>query len=143
MFNIGIGELLVVLVVAFVVVGPDDLPKVARWLGTQLRRLRVLLRDIKAETGWDEVEKEVQDVQREVRQTVRELDVTTDLRDAAKDVKSEIDGISRDMKQDFRQLNDAVKSETRALDDEVREAVGPADQGVGSENGKEQQEEIA
>lgn len=143
MFNIGIGELLVVLVVAFVVVGPDDLPKVARWLGTQLRRLRVLLRDIKAETGWDEVEKEVQDVQREVRQTVRDLDVTGDLRQAAKDVKGEIDGISRDMKQDFRQLNDAVKSETRALDDEVREAVGPADQVVGSENGKEQQEEIA
>ena len=143
MFNIGIGELLVVLVVAFVVVGPDDLPKVARWLGTQIRRLRVLLRDIKAETGWDEVEKEVQDVQREVRQTVRELDVTGDLRQAAKDVKGEIDGISRDMKQDFRQLNDAVKSETRALDDEVREAVGPTDQGVGSENGKEQQEEIA
>lgn len=141
MFNIGIGELLVVLVVAFVVVGPDDLPKVARWLGTQLRRLRVTLRDIKAETGWDEVEKEVKDVQREVRQTVRELDVTADLRDIAKDVKGEIDGISRDVKQDFKQLDDAVKSETKALDDEVCEAVGQPEHSIRSET--EQQEEIA
>ena len=40
MFNIGVGEILIVLVVAFVIVGPDDLPKVARWLGRQVRRPR-------------------------------------------------------------------------------------------------------
>lgn len=141
MFNIGIGELLVVLVVAFVVVGPDDLPKVARWLGTQLRRLRVLLRDIKAETGWDEVEKEVQSVQREVRQTVREIDVSADLRDAAKDIKGEIDDISRDMKQDFKRLDDAVKVEARTLDDEVHEAVGAPSEGARDGKGTEQREE--
>ena len=51
MFNIGLGELLIVLVVAFVIVGPDDLPRVARWLGRQVRRLRTLIRDIKATFG--------------------------------------------------------------------------------------------
>ena len=50
MFNIGFGEILIVLLVAFVIVGPDDLPKVARWLGRQVRRLRTLIRDIKQET---------------------------------------------------------------------------------------------
>ena len=36
MFNIGFSELLLVLLVAFLVVGPKDLPKVARW--TKSRR---------------------------------------------------------------------------------------------------------
>ena len=122
MFNIGLGEILVVLVVAFVIVGPDDLPRVARWLGRGVRRLRLLMRDIKRETGWDEVEKEVREVRRDVRDTVRELDVTSEIRDAAKDVKAEIGGISRDVDRDLRKLDGEVKSGVRTLDAEVRAA---------------------
>ena len=32
--NIGFGELIMILLVAFLVVGPKDLPKVARWLAS-------------------------------------------------------------------------------------------------------------
>ena len=38
--GLGLGEIILILILAFVVVGPDDLPKVARWLGRQVRRLR-------------------------------------------------------------------------------------------------------
>jgi len=128
MFNIGLGEILLVLVVAFVIVGPDDLPKVARWLGRQLRRLRTLIRDIKAETGWDEVEKEVREVQRDVKQTMREMDVTADLKDAVKDVQGELKSISRDMEKDVRQLDREMKQDAQAMDREVREALRPTDE---------------
>lgn len=39
MFNIGFSELLLVLLVAFLVVGPKDLPKVARWLGRTVKKI--------------------------------------------------------------------------------------------------------
>ena len=52
MFNIGFSELLLVLLVAFLVVGPKDLPKVARWLGRTVKKSRRLLNEIKKESGW-------------------------------------------------------------------------------------------
>ncbi len=126
MFNIGAGEILLVLVVAFVIVGPDDLPRVARWLGRMVRKLRTLIKDIKAETGWDEVEKEVREVQKDVKQTVREMDISADLKDAVKDVNQEINGISKDMKADFKALDQQTKADMKALDDDIRAATGPA-----------------
>ena len=126
MFNIGVGEILIVLVVAFVIVGPDDLPKVARWLGRQVRRLRTLIREVKAETGWDELEKEVKDAQREVKTTVRELDVSADLKSAVKDVKGELESASKGVEQDIRQVDQGLKQELKAADDGVREAVKAA-----------------
>ena len=126
MFNIGAGEILLVLVVAFVIVGPDDLPRVARWLGRMVRKLRTLIRDIKAETGWDEVEKEVREVQKDVKQTVREMDISADIKDAVKDVNQEINGISKDMKADFKALDQQTKADMKALDDDIRAATGPA-----------------
>ena len=53
LFNIGFAELLLVLVIAYVIVGPKDLPRVARWLGRMVRRARQLIREIKSEVGWD------------------------------------------------------------------------------------------
>ena len=40
MFNIGVSELLVILLIAFLVVGPKDLPKVARALARFIRYLK-------------------------------------------------------------------------------------------------------
>ena len=71
MFNIGFSELLLVLLVAFLVVGPKDLPKVARWLGRTVKKSRRLLNEIKKESGWDELEKEVRDVQQGRREAGR------------------------------------------------------------------------
>ena len=48
LFNIGFAELLLVLVIAYVIVGPKDLPRVARWLGRMVRRARQLIREIKS-----------------------------------------------------------------------------------------------
>ena len=114
MFNIGIGELLMVLVVAFVIVGPDDLPRVARWLGRQVRNLKRMLREIKQETGWDEVEKEVRDISRDVKHTVKQVDISADLRDAAKDVKAEVKGVAGDVKESVKALDGEISSAEQA-----------------------------
>ena len=62
MFNIGFAELLLVLIIAYVIVGPKDLPKVARWLGRMVRTARQLIRELKAEVGWDEMMAETSDI---------------------------------------------------------------------------------
>ena len=126
MFNIGVGEILIVLVVAFVIVGPDDLPRVARWLGRQVRKLRTLIRDIKAETGWDELEKEVNEVRKDVRTTVREMDISADLKDVAKDVKGEIESASRGVEKDLKEVDRDLKRDLEKADGEVRAAVKEA-----------------
>lgn len=83
MFNIGFSELLLILLIAFVIVGPKDLPKVARWLGRAVKRLRRMMAELKSEIGLDELEKEAAEVKRETQQIRQELDVTGEMKDAA------------------------------------------------------------
>jgi sec-independent protein translocase protein TatB len=53
-FNVGPGELIVILIVALVLLGPDKLPEMARSVGKGLRELRKATEDIK-----DQVETEM------------------------------------------------------------------------------------
>ena len=87
MFNIGFAELLLVLVIAYVIVGPKDLPRVARWLGRMVRRARQLIREIKSEVGWDEMMAETEEVRRDIDATLKETDITADLKDAGKTLR--------------------------------------------------------
>ena len=98
MFNIGFSELLLVLLVAFLVVGPKDLPKVARWLERTVKKSRRLLNEIKKESGWDELEKEVRDVQHDVKDTVKQGDVSAELREAKKSVQDSAEKFDKDTK---------------------------------------------
>ena len=98
MFNIGFSELLLVLLVAFLVVGPKDLPKVARWLGRAVKKSRRLLNEIKKESGWDELEKEVRDVQHDVKDAVKQGDVSAELHEAKKSVQDSAEKFDKDTK---------------------------------------------
>lgn len=45
--NLGLGEIAVVLLIAFVVVGPKDLPKIARAIAKAVRQLKGLYRSVR------------------------------------------------------------------------------------------------
>ena len=108
MFNIGMMELLVVLLVAFLVVGPQDLPKVARWIARQIKSLKKLIREIKKETGWDEFAKEFRDTADDVKATVQDADVRHDLDAAA---------------QELRGTAAEIGSEVNKASDELRKSI--------------------
>ena len=116
MFNIGMMELLLVLLVAFLVVGPKDLPKVARWIARQVKALRRLIREIKAETGWDEFAKEFRDTKEDLESVVKDADITGELNDAAASVRSAVD----DVRQEVKGVQQEVNAAARQLDDEVK-----------------------
>ncbi|MBR4537494.1 MAG: twin-arginine translocase subunit TatB [Clostridia bacterium] len=91
------------LLIAFLVVGPKDLSKVARWLGRMVKKLRLLIREVKKETGWDELEKEFKDTKSDMDDTFKEvkkdLDISSELKDAGKEWKASVKGVQDELKQ--------------------------------------------
>ena len=109
MFNLGMMEILLVLAVAFLVVGPKDLPKVARWLARQIKSMKKLLREIKKETGWDEFAKEFKDVADDVKSVVKEADVREEVASATDELRSTIDGVRKEVDATSRELNKKIE----------------------------------
>lgn len=103
MFNIGAAELILLLLIAFVVVGPKDLPKVARALGRFVRYIREMIEEVKKETGFDEVADELKGVERDVKQTIKSADIRPDLQKTQLDINKELKSIEKDISfKDFK-----------------------------------------
>ena len=104
-------EIILLLIIAFVVVGPQDLPKVARALGRFVRYIRTMIEEIKRETGFDEVAEELKGVSREIQQDLKAADIRQDLKDA----KKEID-------QSLKAAGDAV--DAGGIEKEIKKGLG-------------------
>ncbi len=80
MFGFSLSELIVVIVVALVVIGPKDLPKMLRKLGQYSGKLRRMASDLRAQSGIDEALRTegLADPIAEIRKLARgELDAVT------------------------------------------------------------------
>ena len=110
MFNLGMMEILLVLAVAFLIVGPKDLPKVARWRARQLKSLKKLVREIKKETGWDEFAKEFKDVAEDVKSTVKDADIHTDIQSSADELRDTVKAVQKDIKQASDELKKDIET---------------------------------
>ena len=119
MFNIGFSELIIVLLIAFLVVGPKGLPKVARWLGRMVKKLRQMIQEVKKETGWSDLEKEYKDTKNDVEKAVKDLkddlDVTKELKDAADDVNKSVKSVADELHSTGKDL----EAETKAIEEET------------------------
>lgn len=91
MFDIGFSELLVIAIVALVVLGPERLPKAARFAGLWVRRARAQWHSVKAELerdlAADEMRRSLQDAQDAMR------GVGDSVRNADADIRREFDGV--------------------------------------------------
>src|SRR5512137_2133355 len=59
MFNLGIGEILVIAIILIIVVGPDRLPELMRNLGKALHGIQKANRDLQASVGLDQLRREL------------------------------------------------------------------------------------
>ena len=82
--NLGFGELLLILVIAFVVVGPKDLPKVARAIAKVLRQLKGMYAELKSELDLDT---ELSQIKNQVRTQAPALDDLSDIRREIQSIK--------------------------------------------------------
>lgn len=121
MFDIGFSELLVIAVVALVVLGPERLPKAARFAGLWVRRAR---------NQWDSVK---QELERELQaeEIKRQMqDVRQGMQDTENQLRASGEAIRREAAQ-AQQQGDALAQETRApapadLPPHVSQAQQPA-----------------
>lgn len=97
MFDIGFSELLLIAVVALVVLGPERLPKAARFAGLWVRRARnqwdSVKQELERELHAEEIKRNLQDVRQSMQQA------ETELRDQARQVQSGADDFKREVEQ--------------------------------------------
>ncbi len=105
MFNIGFAELILVLLIAFLVVGPKDLPKVARALGRFVKYLKTKWAEFVEETDMADTISELKGVKQDLEKTVRDVDPSADL----KKTQNELD-------QTMNEIKKAVKNRKPPVD---------------------------
>jgi sec-independent protein translocase protein TatB len=93
MFDVGFSELLIIAVVALVVLGPERLPKAARFAGLWVRKARAQWYSVKSELelelAQDEMNKHLQSVENSIKAPMQELQ--HDLQQAETDIQRGFD----------------------------------------------------
>ena len=89
MLNVGPLELLVVLAVALIVVGPERLPELARSIGRVLRQFRDVQNEVRSMVS-SEVNDEMRDAANEFRQVTGGIKKATDVKGAVRRTKQTI-----------------------------------------------------
>ena len=123
MFNIGFGELVLILIIALVVFGPGKLPEISRALGKSVREFR---------QAADTFSKEMMSETEDTRQAVRTVT------DTAAETKKEITVAAEETKQAFiapKKDITAVAEETKQAFTEPLTQVKPVKTAVTKENG--------
>jgi sec-independent protein translocase protein TatB len=68
MFNIGFSEALIIFLVALIVLGPEKLPEVGRFLGKLSLEVKKAIDELKRELELEEVEKDLQEAKKEIEE---------------------------------------------------------------------------
>jgi sec-independent protein translocase protein TatB len=82
-FGFSFGELIVLVIVAIVVIGPKDLPRVLRQMGRWAAKLRRMASDMRAQSGIDEV--------------LRTEGLAQDIAEIRKLARGELDNVNREL----------------------------------------------
>ena len=79
-FDISGGEIFVILLVVFIVFGPDKIPEIARWIGKSVNEIKRATSEIT-----EEITKETKDI----RETTDKL--KSDIRNATRDITKSVE----------------------------------------------------
>jgi sec-independent protein translocase protein TatB len=113
MFGIDGWELLIIGVIAVIVLGPERLPKAARFAGLWVRRARAQWYSVKSELERELATEELQRTLRETRQAAAEIDA--EVRSAGEEARREFDSMRAQIADDGRRGDDPAGPETTAV----------------------------
>ena len=89
--SIGFGEIIIILLVAFFVVGPKDMPKVARTLARVVKKVRNMMKSVteefEEELDLEETKKAVGSVSEEYKRVQEQVNRLSSVKDAVDLVK--------------------------------------------------------
>lgn len=129
MFDIGFSELFLIAIVALVVLGPERLPKAARFAGLWVRRARAQWYSVKSELENELASEELKRTLRDTRQAVADIDA--DIRTAQAEARREFDSmqsqIERDDTDDSADSTALIDSDDKRIIDESFPDDGSSD----------------
>jgi sec-independent protein translocase protein TatB len=109
MFDIGFSEIFVIAIVALLVLGPERLPKAARFAGLWVRRARAqwysVKSELESELAADELKRSLRETQDSLRETQQELSANLDearnrIKREQEALQRELDALDRDVRSD-------------------------------------------
>jgi len=103
MFDVGFNELIIIAIVALIVLGPERLPKAARFAGLWVRRARAQWYSVKAEL---ERELAAEDLRRGLDKPLAEL------RPELENLQQELQGQMKSLEQDLAKPAEPTNSST-------------------------------
>ena len=130
MFDIGFSEIFVIAIVALLVLGPERLPRAARFTGLWVRRARAQWYSVKAE-----LESELADdeLKRSLARTREELrDIRSDLQNRGRELQDELRREGADIEQAVKSTPAAPSTPPAA--DATTESAGSTDAVVRSDD---------
>ena len=104
MFDIGISELMIIMVVALVVIGPERLPKVARTLGHLWGRAQRYVNGVKADIERDMAVEEFRQLQQKVQAEASAAEASF------KQGTQDVDKQMREIDDEFSKLSSSAES---------------------------------
>ncbi len=90
MFELGIGEMLVIAIVIVVLFGPDKLPSIARDLGQGVRKMKGAVEDMKTEI-MKEVDNPVSEIKKEIEKVKADANPLQDINNTLAETKEEVE----------------------------------------------------
>ena len=100
MFSFGWGEILLILLVVIIVVGPKDIPKFLRQIGNLSKSIKKISREFKSSLNQIAEETDLKDVKNsitEVTDLKKELDIKSSLKNEINTIKETISSVEEDV----------------------------------------------
>jgi len=117
MFDVGFSELLIIAVVALVVLGPERLPKAARFAGLWVRKARAqwyaVKSELELELAQDEMKKHLQSVENSIKAPMQELQ--QDLQQAETEINQSLDDVAADAPEPLERPAEGAGPEPRTF----------------------------
>jgi Sec-independent protein translocase protein TatA len=108
------------------VVGPGDLPKIARWLAKTLKRIRGTIKQFTDALNMEDDLREVKEAGKMLKDTIHDLN-------PAAEVTDEIEKFKRETKKELNVLGDLTDLKNISLTDEKKTEKPPKDDGLKQE----------
>ncbi len=98
MFNIGISEAIIIFIVAFLVVGPNDLPKIAKYIAKTIKKVKLVSEELKESINIEDEVKEINKIKSSINKEIDDFNPATDLKRETTEIFETVKSIENDVK---------------------------------------------